>query len=185
MNINESNIRKIVGRYPVGDFPPFSNSDTKACNQYARKLCNKIESSKVLEVILEPDSYGSGYASYFDLFITKKDKSFYVQKDGYIEIKGISLYISRLAPIAVFGEGEKAINETDGFASHFLDCSCISSYPVGDWSIELNEVRNFLNIYKYTLLLKKEVLKPLWFSVEIPTILDSEHVFDALFYWED
>jgi|GEM_PF-6912823 hypothetical protein len=184
MDLNESNIKSVVNGVPVGDFSPFSDSEVEACDAYAKKLCKKIEECYSLEVISELDSYGSGYASYFDLFVTKRDKSQYTQKEGYVEIKGISLYISRVAPVAVYGQGQRTRSENGG-SYGFLDASAVGAEPSGDWSAELDQIRNYLNIYKYSLLSRSEVNKTLWFDVFVPTILGSETVFDALFYWAD
>ncbi len=184
MILTEENIRKIVEGVPVGSFGPFLKHDTKECNAYAKKLCKKIESIKSLEVELMDDSYGSGYASYYDLFLTKRDKSVYSDKGGYTLIKGVTLYISRLAPVSVFGYGERTRNRS-GSSYGFLDASSIGTLPDGDWSRELSKIKETINIYKYSLLSKSEVSKELWFNVAIPTILDSKNIFDSLFYWAD
>lgn len=184
MNINEQNLRKIIAGVPVGDYPPFNQGRAKSANACARQLCKKITALRMLDVTQSLDSYGSGYASYFDIFITKSDKSSTIDRGHYIEKKGITFYISRLAPIAVYGKSVRTLHDNGG-SYGFLDCESIGTTPKGDWSREIEAVRQLLNIYKYAVLPSAEVSKQLWFETKIPTILDGETVFDALFYWED
>lgn len=184
MNIDENNIRTIVSGEVVGDFSPYLEGSIDTCDEYARKVIKKLEKSPILEVEKELDDYGSGYASYFDVFITKKDKSHYIQRENYTEINGITLFISRLAPIAVFGTGQKTKHETGG-SYGYLSAEIVGQLPDGDWVRELEEIRNILSIYKFAILTRQEIIKNLLFDVDIPTIFDSEKVFDALFYWED
>lgn len=184
MDLNEENLRKIVKGIPVGSFSPFIDADYQGANNYALKLSKKLQENKVLAVEQERESYGCGYASYYDLFITKKDGSLCLQRGDSIDMQGIRLYISRLAPVAVLGYAEKS-KHISGGSSSFLDSSGVNTFPDANWELELTEIRNTLNIYRYALLSKNEVVKPLWFDVDIPTIMDSDNVFDALFYWED
>jgi hypothetical protein len=81
VELSEENLRKIVEGEPVGKYPPFLSGSYKDCDTYANKLAKKIANLKTIEAELLTDSYGSGFASYYELFITKKDKSYYFDKE--------------------------------------------------------------------------------------------------------
>jgi hypothetical protein len=49
----------------------------------------------------EFDRYGSGYASFVDVLLTRRDGSLRRTENGRTEVEGVSLALCRLAPVAV------------------------------------------------------------------------------------
>lgn len=130
--------------------------------------------------------YGSGYASYVYLFCYKKDGSSTTQKDSVYYTKGISIYICRLAPVAVFGEDERTKHSRGG-SYGFLRPDLIGSTPKGVWQAIVETLQRNLGSYNISMLGKDYVSRELPFKANIPTILNEGtfKIFDAFFYWED
>lgn len=184
MEISERNIKRISEMKPAGDFDPYRGGDEEECEQYGLKVVRKIEGLNLFEVSSEVDDYGSGYASYYDVFVTKKDGSAKKKINGLLEVEGVTIFISKLAPMAAFGYTKK-IFSANSTSSSVLTVEGVGKLPAGDWNKELHEIRNILNIYRISILSKAELETELWFKVSPPTVFDCRCVFDALFYWED
>ncbi|MEN2465848.1 hypothetical protein [Ornithinibacillus sp. JPR2-1] len=101
-------LKSIIKGNPVGEFHPYNLAeyDHEAVNDYISSVVGSISAIKNLAIEANFDSYGSGYASYVDVFCYKKDGSSSEQKDYELWIDGIRVYINRLAPVAIFGESE-------------------------------------------------------------------------------
>lgn len=181
-------LRRIIEGNPVGEFYPYNLSeyDHEAVNDYISSVVGSISAIKNLAIEANFDSYGSGYASYVDIFCYKKDGSSSEQKDYELWIDGIRVYINRLAPVAIFGESE-ITKHRNGGSSDFISNHSAGSLPPGDWEDEIRGIKRVLEKYHFTILDKTYLNEPLPFQAKIPTILSDPpyKLFDALFYWED
>jgi hypothetical protein len=178
-----------------GDMAPFTTGNPANIEQHLKKMVSRMQRIYSLTVVADFTHYGSGYASYVHLYISKKDKSgMSVEWNGEKRTEvttGLMLYLCRLAPYAVYAIGDWATTyENDkviGGGSHFIEPENIGTIPDGDWDTELSILENVVTEYGYTMLSQDILDKPLDFQVRIPTILSQPpySVFDCLFYWED
>lgn len=97
---------KIINCQSIGSFFPYHGGSEEDIEKYIKAIITDINNSSIIQADADYSMYGSGYASYVDVFCYKKDGTSTVQKDGVYYISGILLYICRLAPVAVFGKDE-------------------------------------------------------------------------------
>lgn len=145
-----------------------------------------MERSRLLKFDADFRSYGSGYASYVDVFCYKKDGSSIENKHGDLWIDGISIYLCKHTPVAIFGPNKKIKGIRTG-SYGMLSPYSVGEIPSGIWDEELKFIKEKLEEYKIEFLTKRVVKGQLSFETEIRTVLNNDgyKVFDALFYWED
>ncbi len=186
MDFSNDELKRIISGKPVGNIYPYNTGDTNEIEKYLRDLYYKLNRSGLIKCHGEFAHYGSGYASYIDLFCLKRNEI--NPPENALGKLGIVVYISRLAPVAVFGYDDRT--ET-GFC--FLDPlhSDFGKLPDGDWDNEFLEIKSKIEAAGIHFLEKEYVEQPLAFTADIPTILtipdmgDVYRNFDAFFYWED
>ena len=147
-------------------------------------LCD-LEQSKQI-VVESDDGYGSGYASYLDVFCFKKDGSSSRVSGLNTTIEGIALYLCKLAPVAVMGAMTKTKTKNGG-SSGFLRPEDLNKPPAGDWDAVIFEIRHKLEKQNVLMLEPKVLKQEMPFETKIPTILGNPpyQIFDAFFHWED
>ncbi|WP_417763032.1 hypothetical protein [Shewanella sp.] len=193
MTFDDTTLQAIIDCKPQGDFGPFAASDEEAAENYACQLRAAIAASNQFAVYQQADEYGSGYASFFDLFISKQPLQTALADGENRDVDGISLYINRLAPIAVFGPQQVAVKQSwpgtiQGWRGH-VPVSQLNQLPSGDWREELATINYWLQQYGYTLLDPTTAQQPLSFSAADVgyewNLFGTATVYDALFYWVD
>jgi hypothetical protein len=175
MLFSDDDLKRLIEFEPIG--APFD----------VQRVIRGLMRSRLLEVSVAPDSYGGGTASYFDVFCAKRGGQSTVKKDGVDYIDGIAVYLSRLAPVAVFGPMLHTRHPTGG-SSSFLTAEIIGDCPAGDWSKEISEITKILTrYYGITILDRADLVKKLPFEAKIPTCFKRKgyQVFDAVFYYDD
>lgn len=185
----------IVNGKTKGDFPPFSTGKWKKTDKFLKTVVGRLQDIKSVNIKADFNHYGSGFSSYVHLYLSKKDKSDVrtTEKGEFRteETNGLMLYLCRLAPYAVYSEGNWSTtynqNKWHSGGSHYIEVDAIGTTPKIDWSNELVEISNILNQYGISILTKEELIKPIDFEIQIPTILSDPpySVFDCMFYWED
>jgi hypothetical protein len=186
MNLSEATLRQCIKGEPVGDRYPYNNGSKQEIENFLKQVIAELKDSQLIQIDADFSHYGSGYASYVDLFCYYKDGSFNIQRGETTWIIGITLYLSRLAPVAVYGSGEKT-KRKDGGSYSFLRPEDVGTLPEGEWNEVLYEISNKLIKFGFDLLQPEDILPLLIFDTKIFTILNNGayRVFDALFYWED
>lgn len=171
-------LEKIIAGKPVG-------ASKNALKSRVKNVIHDLEQSKQIAVESE-DGYGSGYASYLDIFCFKKDNSASRVTGLSTTIDGIALYLCKLAPVAVMGAMTKTKSKNGG-SSSFLRPQDLNKLPVGDWSEVVNEIKHKLEKQNFILLEPKILKQEMPFEANIPTILGDPpyQIFDAFFHWED
>jgi hypothetical protein len=156
-----------------------------ASKSAAKNVLHDLEQSKQIAVESD-DSYGSGYASYLNIFCLKKDGSSSRVSGLSTTIDGIALYLCKLAPVAVMGAMTKTKSKNGG-SSSFLRPEDLNKVPAGDWNSVLAEIKHKLEKQNVVLLEPKILKQEMPFEANIPTILGDPpyQIFDAFFYWED
>jgi hypothetical protein len=178
INFSNDELKRIIETKPIGNFHPYNMEEYNhdAVNDYISKVVGSLAAIHNIRYEADFDSYGSGYASYVDVFCWKRDGSSSEEREDVLWIDGIRIYICRLAPVAVIGKGQ-VTKHARGGSSDYIESSSVNVLPSGDWKQEVEGIRNIL----------KMVNQLLSFEAEIPTILANKpyKMFDAFFYWED
>ena len=153
------------------------------------------------------DTLAAATSSFVELFCYKKDgssitKKKYIERDAVtsIQMDGIIIYLSRLAPVAIFGKDSRSkyIRENTSTKEEFYSGNSfldparnLGEIPAGYGTEEWHEIISKLAEAGYTLLDPEYVKQPLPFPTKIPTVLtvpdkgDVYNIFDAIFYWAD
>jgi hypothetical protein len=186
MDLSETTLRKLIAGQPSGDMAPYQAGDADEIERYLKRILRDLEDSRNIKLSADFNHYGSGYASYVDVFCWKKDGSAESTVKDCCTTNGISLYLNRLAPCAVWGVNQRTQSAQSG-SYGFLRVETMGVHPPGDWSEFIAEVERKLKKWNIEIPSRERLLPSLSFEVTIPTILSDPpyHVFDALFYWED
>lgn len=191
----EDFLRDLCHSKVVGNFPPFNTGDINEVKTYIRKIIDKIKVNH--QLIVEPDfnDYGSGFASYINVRVSKQDESdsqiIQNKNESTKNTKGILLYVSVLTPYWFYGGSEWSITTKNGefksSFSGFLSPESINDIDKGLWAAPIRKIKEIFDLYHYTLLTREELEEPVLFDVDIQTVLADKPytVFDCFFYWED
>jgi hypothetical protein len=195
MMFSEEFLRAMCAGRVSGDFPPFDAGKIEPVEDYIGHILGAVNARKDLIVKADFDSYGSGFASYVSVRISKKDKSdTRITNKGALRTEwtdGLLLYVSKLAPFWFWGGSDWTINyegerETGG-AGGFLSPESVHDLNRDLWDGKIGRIEKVFADFGYVLLKENELNEPLRFEIKIPTILAGERylVFDCFFYWED
>ena len=195
MEFTEDFLRALVNEKVTGNFPPFETGKFRNVENYIVKLVGHLSENKKIVLKADYDNYGSGFASYVNVKVSKRDRSdTQIFKNGNKTTewtKGLELYICKLAPYWFFGSSEwSKTSENEiwaGGSSGFLRPESFGQVDHNFWHSEIEYLRNTFESFWYRLLVAEELSRKLWFDINIPTILANEayEVFDCFFYWTD
>lgn len=132
--------------------------------------------------------YGSGYASYVAVFLTKRDGSTQRSEQGWTHVEGLSLALCRLAPVAVLLKPSTRSSGPNGAGSYGLpDLLQVADADIPGWEAECRQIGQVLDRHDITLLRSKVLGQPLDAHLRIETVLGDPpyRVFDAWFHWMD
>jgi hypothetical protein len=195
MPFSEEYLHRIVRHEVVGSFPPFTLGSIAKIETYIRKIVARLTSISTLLVDADFTSYGSGFASYVTIRISKRDRSDSTtlaqnQRVTY-HTKGLMLYVSRLTPHWFYGGSEWAKTyeggrETGG-GSLFLEPTSQTTINQAVWQHDTQLIAAVLQEFHYGLLTPTELIQPAPTDISIPTVLADKpySVFDCFFYWQD
>ncbi|MDJ0365269.1 hypothetical protein QMK33_08895 [Hymenobacter sp. H14-R3] len=191
----EDYLRSIVANKVVGDFPPFTSGSITKTDNYIRKVLARLSSSATLLFEADFSSYGSGFASYVEVRVSKKDRSDTVTLAKYqrvtYETTGLLLYISRLTPYWFYGGSDWGKTyeqgQLTGGGHRFLDSDSQDTINQALWQPDRQHVEAVLQEFRYGLLTPEELQQPAPAGIFVPTVLsDGPYtVFDCFFYWQD
>jgi len=186
-------LKSLIAGEMIGDIYPYSSRNELEVHHYLKRLVAELKREKI-QVIEERDHFGSGYASYIQ-WCCYRDEHVTTHENEYtrtIKIEGLAVVISRLAPVVLIGRMNQSHTlTTDG---EFLSGGSTFFSQPSDLEIEpafmplAHKLERLFMKYQYTILQKEDVLRPLSFQANIPTILREKRdylVWDAIFYWED
>lgn len=195
MPFSEDYLRSIVTSKVVGDFPPFTSGSISKTDNYIRKVVARLASIATLLVEADFSSYGSGFASFVEVRVSRKDQSDTIisTKNQHItyDTTGLVLYISRLTPYWFYGSSEwsKTYDQgqlTGGFRM-YLNPGSQATINQELWQHDRQRVAAVLQEFRYGLLTPEELRQPAPAGIYIPTELAEKPyaVFDCFFYWQD
>ena len=134
----------------------------------------------------EFDEYGSGYASFVEVKLTRRDGSWVTERGGGVETRGFGVLLNRLAPVAVLeGEATQWRSETGGSGT-LPDLGSAVRSPMPELP-EADAVAEVLDRHGYRVVDPKVLTGPITPGLEPDTNLSEPpwRVFDAWFYWFD
>jgi len=195
MPFSENYLRQLVGGAVMGDFGPFTLSSLDETERYLRQIVARLASLPALLVEADFSSYGSGFASYIEVRIARKDHSDTATaargQHTTRTTNGLMLYLSRLTPYWFYGGSEWSKTYDNGRSvsgsASFLNSESQAAINPAVWHLEAASVRAILQAFHYRLLTPAELRQPAPVEVVVPTILADKpyQVFDCFFYWED
>lgn len=132
--------------------------------------------------------YGSGYASYVDVFLTKRDGSRRRSMDGATGVDGLTLALCRLAPLAALFERSRRSSGPGPAGAYSLpELSRVADADPPGWEQECRQIRRTLDDHGIALLDAQTLGLPLDDRLTVETVLGDPpfRVFDAWFHWAD
>ena len=186
MDISDEILERVIAGKPVGDVAPYKNGSSNMIEAHLKDTVQVLKQSSRIQVELEQDAYGSGYASYFDVFCFKTGGRSSRIEAGATITDGITVYLCKLAPVAVMGAMTKTKSKNSA-SSSLLDATTINTQPKGDWVDVVAEIRMKLEQQNFVMLEPEVLRKEIPFTAEIETNLGDPpfKIFDALFHWYD
>jgi hypothetical protein len=184
MDITEAQLRALIAGQIVGDLgdvEAYKNGSRNLVKGFLRDTVDGLRGIHGIETELENSNYGSGVASYWDVFCYSKSG---VQVKGdRTHFEGLGLYLCCLAPVAVLGAAEKTRTKNSG-SGGFLRPDELEPLPQEPW---VQTIRAKLEKRGFVLPSQKFLRQPLPFAARVPTILASPPytMFDVFFHWED
>ncbi|QWF77610.1 hypothetical protein [Amycolatopsis sp. CA-230715] len=169
--------------------PDESWSDARLVEGYLRRVAAALGRAPSIVVdSADFDHYGSGYASFADVFVTSRDGSRRGEDERHRWVDGLTVCLSRLAPFAVLCAPELYTRSQDGLSgSSSLPSLESVVYPdLPGWEAECADVAAVLAEHGIRLLTPKVLGRPIRQAVE--TVLTDRPpytVFDAWFHWMD
>ncbi|BBH24367.1 hypothetical protein Back11_57120 [Paenibacillus baekrokdamisoli] len=189
MKKDELTLKSIVQQKFVGEYYPYNleQKNDEEIDSYINNLVGGLSSIKNLKVEADFNNYGSGYASFVNIFCYKKDGSSTEIIKGHTTINGILLYVCRHAPVAAYGRSQVR-RHSHGGSHEFLTTKLIATVPTGEWMEIENRIKEQLENYHFGILSKDYLEEPIDFNISIPTIINEDEsykIFDCFFFWED
>ena len=194
---SDEQLQDLIEGKIIGNEFPYDTNNEQEVEAHIRRLFHRINRIPNLVCEAEWNHFGSGYASFVELFCYQKEDVIVVEeKYGRREIKtaGIIIDVCRLAPVAIMGEDERYT--TIRIETNEVVGGAYGSLLGGQGLLRISEkyqiiavkLKQILKEFGYELLEAKKMNQPLPFRTKIPTIYrePGEYlVMDAIFYWED
>ena len=194
----DNELKDLTEEKVIGNSYPYNTKDKDEIERYIHSLVRTFNCSESVNCFGIFNHYWSGYASFVDIFCYVKDGKNVEQLDtkGNIKIKGLSIYVSRLAPVAIIGEDirffsvQEPMDINDAAGHGFLQPHEVLDSPSSFMEEEFIELTKKLHEAGYTLLGQEVLSQNLNFQVNYyRTFLKNEgepyRIFDAIFYWCD
>jgi hypothetical protein len=184
MLLNDDELKLVISGAAVGDRWPYKGGSETDIDRHLRRAVETLQRDSQLECEADFDHYGSGYASYVDVFCRMLAEPATSNATAEaVSVDGLGVYLSRLTPFAIYGRVQRSALSGGSFMSH-IGLDHLYSVPP-NWEGEAAKVRQILEEQGFEFPSREELVKPLGFDADIPTVFDDRHVYGALFYWED
>ena len=174
-------LNELYHRPPVGDHPPYHGGTYADTEAHVKRIGAALAANTKLDVLIDPNDLESGFATYLTAYVGK------LENKGARSWSGIQLYISILAPVAIFGAGSRSVSPgvvawSDVYADE------IGTLPDGDWTVELHAIRACLDKWKIYLATRDEMTIEVPYTVGLANLYRTSppfRVYDLLFRWDD
>ncbi|GGO14455.1 hypothetical protein [Microbispora bryophytorum] len=163
----------------------------RAAEGYLRRVVANL--NRVPELVVEHAEfghYGSGYASFVDVFLTRRNGSARrVDLDGHTTVQGLSVALCRLAPIACVLSPDERSHHPDGHGYHSMPClNAVTEMPIPGWEKGCEQIFQVLDRHRIALVGPRLLSRPALPHLRIDTNLDDgppHSIFDVWFHWMD
>ncbi len=185
MNFDDRTLKRLYEAPPIGNIPFYESGALDVVESYLRETVAYLSRSLLVTVEADFDSYGSGYASFVEVFCYKRDGSSTKAFGTGSRITGIVYCLSRHAPVVAFGWDNRTRHATGG--SFSLPFKERSTLPEGDWDEVHREITGELRQRGFEIADEALLERPLPFAAKIETNLNEPpyRLFDLLFFWYD
>jgi hypothetical protein len=93
-NFNETYLRTLVKGDLQGNFEPFLNNETYEVEGYIQQMLGRLKDRIAIKIQADFTAYGSGFASYINVKITKKDRSDTIfTKEGKLNVESKKKFV--------------------------------------------------------------------------------------------
>ncbi len=183
----------------IGESYPYNTKNEEEIEAYIKHLYYRIQRIPNIICEAEFDHYGSGYASFVEFFCYRKEDIVVIKdQEQYgilaYEKTGVLLNVSRLAPVFIYGEGERSQTVRAETNEEITGASCDLPGQTNIFSVHEKfdgltyQLFKALKEFGYESLDEKYANEPLPFQANIPTFYRRKNEYrklDAIFYWED
>jgi len=182
----EDVVARLVAAHQCTSKPPWSPRNDDAIEHELERVVKALAAELNVEFRAEFDHYGSGYASFVDAWLFRRDSSFR-KSVGADHFTGLVVLLSRLTPIYCFLEGEKTWASNGSASSYLPAFEGVDALGTDAVATLSRQVEQWLEGQGYVRLRKPALDRLLPEGVAVPTILTDGpyREFDALFHWED
>lgn len=104
-------LQELIHGKIIGTIFPYDTKSDEEIEAHIRRLLYRIKRIPNLICEVEWDHFGSGYASFVEVFCYEREHvkriatAYGIEE---LEIEGVLINISRLAPVAIFGDDERS-----------------------------------------------------------------------------
>ncbi|GAA4568744.1 hypothetical protein GCM10023193_50950 [Planotetraspora kaengkrachanensis] len=164
---------------------------SEAVESYLRRVVADL--NRIPELVVEHAEfahYDAGYASYVDVFLTRRDGSArHLEPDGYVTVEGFTVVLCRLAPIAcVLSPGERSTHP-DGRGTHSMPwLDAVTELPIPAWERGCEQISHVLDRHHIAIvgphLLSRQALPHLTIDTNLGDG-QPHSIFDVWFHWRD
>lgn len=173
MRWTEQQLSLLLRGEPICQDPPWCQG-VKSVEDYYRWVLAEVERKTGWKCEVEWGHYGSGYASYVDVWIHQP------HSPGL----GLGLLLSRLSPYFVFFQNQVDLRNGRRTTYSLPDLELTDDYADSKLAAAVQKV---LEEQQLVRLYAQELTHPLPPGTAVPTLLGDPPYsqWDALFYWED
>ncbi|MEU8178248.1 hypothetical protein AB0C14_35730 [Microbispora hainanensis] len=163
----------------------------EAVDGYLRRVVADL--NRIPELVVEHAEfghYGSGYASFVDVLLTRRDGSARrVDPVGCTTVEGLSVALCRLAPIACILSPAKRSHHPAGRGHHSMpSLDTVAETPILGWEKGCEQISQALNRHRLMLVGPRLLSRPALPRLKIDTKLGDGplySIFDVWFHWMD
>ncbi len=186
MPFTHSDLEAMAADKPITDRSPWTEADRRITKFY-QGLAQAAARRLKLEFRAEWNHYGSGYASFVDLWFYRDNEEFRLPTERGQSYRGVFVLLGRLGPHFALGEGQKGWDaQTAG--SYLPGLEMVDRFSTRATEQLARQLSDFLGAEYGLARLQAEELTPILDpQCDIPTNLSDPpySVFDAVFHWMD
>ncbi|MGI5205143.1 hypothetical protein ACQEU6_26640 [Spirillospora sp. CA-108201] len=183
--MSEATLRRAVRNEPL----PGAWDHVRDVDRFLRRRVAELNRLPLVVVeYAELDHYGSGYASYVDVFATKRDGSTRQDdEDGGVSVECLNVLLCRLAPIACLLQPDSRWQTPDSSCSISPNIDRVIAAPDQSWTDEFHQIRDLLDQRGISLIGPDLLTRSLPEGLEVRSNLanSTQTIFDAWFHWLD
>lgn len=193
MNEIRNNIQNLVNDVVTGDFYPFNTAQIDWVEAYIRNVVGSLSDIRSIQVEADFNNFGSGFASFVPVKISKKDRSDVTTTQQNHQItqhtNGILIYLCKLSPHWYAGASEWTLTLENGqfhsASNQFLSPQDWDKINWSTWQHEFNQIVDKMKQFQYQLLEQSELIKPVEIKISSNLLDGNPKIFDCFFHWED